>query len=362
LAHLQDITPQAEETADLRAEVTDLRTELERASRESDESLRRSEARFRTLIGALPQLVWCARDDGAWTWCSPQWTAHTGLSSDRSLGYGWLAAVHPDDRQRARYALWGAEPLPLSAEWRLLGPDSRYRWFRVRASLLETAGPREWLGTCTDVDDMRGLQDRQRLLLSELQHRVRNILSVVRAISRGTAETATDVDDFAAHLDGRIGALARSHALLNDPSGAGVDLESIIREESLVYTGADGQMSWRGPEVRLGDKAAETLALAVHELATNAVKYGGLSTPSGRVTVEWAREGDSLLLDWREGGVSLATLAPRRRGFGAELIERLVPYELGGESRLSFQPGGVRCAMRIPLSKRNFLTEPSLLD
>src|SRR3712207_1903194 len=126
------------------------------------------------------------------------------------------------------------------------------------------------------------------MLLAELQHRVRNTLAVVRSIARRTAETSASVEDYAMHLDGRLNAFARTQAILTRNPAAGVDLAYIIAEELLSYDAHEGrQVSISGPSVRLQPAAAETFALAVHELATNAVKYGALSSPEGRIGVHW---------------------------------------------------------------------------
>src|SRR5581483_2927723 len=157
--------------------------------------------------------------------------------------------------------------------------------------------------------DLRVLQDHQRVLLAELQHRVRNILAVIRVMAARTAENAASVEDFVAHFDGRLGALARAQVVLTRAAGAGIDLESLVREELLAQSAADDQVRIAGPTVELGPKTAEVLALALHELATNAVKYGGLSGRQSAVSVTWRvrpRSGEDWLeLAWREHGVPL---------------------------------------------------------
>jgi two-component sensor histidine kinase len=212
----------------------------------------------------------------------------------------------------------------------------------------------EWLGASTDIQELRALQDRLRVLLHELQHRVRNTLAVVRSIAASTGATSETVEGFAAHLDGRLNALARTQLVLTRTAGAGVDLETMIRDELLSQAAREELIELEGPPVRLSPKAAEVLTLAVHELTTNAVKYGALGALGGRVAVRWSlseRERVSwLTLVWQETGTSVATAAPRRQGFGTELIEVRVPYELGGSGALQFRPGGVRCEIELPLT------------
>lgn len=193
----------------------------------------------------------------------------------------------------------------------------------------------------------------RNLMVAELQHRVRNILAVIRSIVSRTAETSETVEDLSAHLDGRLAALARTQVLLTRSPGAGVDLEGLIRDELLAQVADEHRITVDGPEILLPPKAAEVMTLAVHELATNATKYGALADGQGRIDIRWTvaprDETDWLRFEWREHGVRVAAAAPRRTGFGAVLIEQRVPYELMGAGALTFAPGGVQCEIAFPL-------------
>jgi len=214
--------------------------------------------------------------------------------------------------------------------------------------------------TFIDVTAIIRAEERQRLLLSELQHRVRNTLGVVRSIVRRSAETSTSVDDYASHLDGRLNAFARTQALVTrDPEG-GVDLEYLLVEELLGYNAREGdQLHVSGPPVRVQPKAAETFALAIHELATNAIKYGALSQPGGRVDVSWQIDGNAgssqLIFDWRERGGPRVE-PPPRKGFGSELLERTLAFELKSKTTLTYDASGLQCTIAIPLNRRVFHT------
>ncbi|WP_375160709.1 PAS domain-containing protein [Bradyrhizobium sp. RDT46] len=214
--------------------------------------------------------------------------------------------------------------------------------------------------TFVDVTAVIRAEERQRLLLAELQHRVRNTLGVVRSIARRSAETSSTVEEYASHLDGRLNAFARTQALVTrDPEG-GVDLEFLVVEELLAYNAREGeQMRVAGPRVRFQAKAAETFALAIHELATNALKYGALSRPDGRVEITWrlekGRDPAMFLFRWRERG-GPPVKPPPRKGFGTELLERTLAFELKGDTALAFDPAGLECSIAIPLSKRMFHT------
>jgi two-component system CheB/CheR fusion protein len=210
--------------------------------------------------------------------------------------------------------------------------------------------------TFIDVTAVTRAEERQRLLLAELQHRVRNTLGVVRSIARRSAETSTSVEDYASHLDGRLNAFARTQAMVTrDPEG-GVDLEYLVVEELLGCNAHEGeQLRISGPAVRFRPKAAETFALAIHELATNAIKYGALSQSTGRVDVSWrvddAADPTQLIFDWREKGGPSVT-SPRRKGFGSELLERTLAFELKGKTTLTYNGSGLHCTIAIPLNRR----------
>lgn len=248
-----------------------------------------------------------------------------------------------------------------SAERELRAPDSGTRYI-VR--ILPYRSIENFIAgvviTFVDITAMTRAEERQRLLLAELQHRVRNTLGVVRSIARRTADTSSTVEEFASHLDGRLNAFARTQALVTrDPEG-GVDLEYLAVEEMLAYNAREGeQVRVSGPPVRFQSKAAETFALAIHELATNALKYGALSRPTGRIEISWRLEQGTdpaeLVFEWRErGGPPVAP--PPHKGFGTELLERTLAFEFKGQTRLAFSPKGLECTITIPLSKRAFHT------
>jgi PAS domain S-box-containing protein len=334
---------------------------------EAQRRIAKSERRLRSLMEGIPQLVWRAVDGASWTWSSPQWSAYTGLSEEASRGRGWLEAVHPEDRARALAAWQAAErgTSGLSTEYRLRrAADDCYRWFSTRATPVhdETTGERlEWLGTSTDVDDIRSLQERQKLLHAELQHRVRNTLAVMRSIVRRTGETSETVEDYAMHLDGRLNAFARTQAVVTRNPGAGVDLAHIVAEELVSYHAREGeQVRIEGPALRFCPKAAETFWLAIHELATNAVKYGALSSSRGRIAVTWSIDGEGadrrLTFRWTESGVSIDGAARRRKGFGTELLERTLAYEFGATAAIAYRPTGLHVVVDMPLTERVAVT------
>jgi PAS domain S-box-containing protein len=325
------------------------------AQRLKELELSESEERFRMLATSIPQLVFRSAGDGARRWGSPQWEIYAGLTDAESRGFGWLEAIHPDDRAVTR-AMW--QDAHHSGEYYIehrirRHADGEYRWHQTRAKAVDGATG-EWVGTSADIHDIRTLQDRQQVLLSELQHRTRNLLSLVQAIARQTMKSSTSLSEFAAQFESRLAALSRVQGVLARTDHGPIKLEQIVRAE-LDAHGADGSVEIGGPDVELPPNAAQALALAIHELATNAVKYGALSQHSGTLQVTWnLRENDQdnfVKLEWRETGVSLPSGMPMRRGYGRELIERALPYQLDAVTRFELGSDGVRCSVELPLGR-----------
>ena len=212
----------------------------------------------------------------------------------------------------------------------------------------------EWFGTSTDIDDMRRLQEHERVLLAELQHRVRNTLAVIRSIVRRTAQNTSDLEEYTMHLEGRIDAFARAQAIVTRHPAHGVDLAYIVAEELRAAGASEGrQLGIKGPDFPMRAKAAETMALAIHELATNALKYGALTVPQGRIRVEWTLEPKPdplwLVFRWNESGMRNLAPSPARRGFGMEILERTLAYELKAKTTIGFRPTGLECRIELPL-------------
>jgi two-component sensor histidine kinase len=279
------------------------------------------------------------------------------LSDADSRGFGWLQAVHPDDleltRNRWKEAQRSGE---YYVEHRIRrAADGQYRWHQTRAKPAGESSM-EWVGTSADVHEMRGLQDRQQVLLSELQHRTRNLLALVQAIARQTMKSAASLQDFSREFENRLGALSRVQGVLARTDQGPIDLEQIVRAE-LDAHGAGEVAVIGGPAIELAPNAAQAIALALHELATNAVKYGALRQPPGKLEIKWGlhqKDGDTRVsLSWRETNVDMtgSPLAPRRKGYGRELIERALPHQLNATTKLEFTAEGVRCLVELPLER-----------
>ncbi|PEQ10567.1 hypothetical protein B2G71_21530 [Novosphingobium sp. PC22D] len=327
--------------------------------------LRAIENRLTTLLEGIPQLVWRAVDRGEWTWSSPQWTEFTGLTVEESLGKGWLAALHPDDRQGA-LQFWdeARKSGALAMEARILQASTQdYRWFQSRATpVRDEAGTIiEWLGTSTDINDVRELQDRQRVLVAELQHRTRNLLGVVRSMSDKTARASLDLEDFTGRFRNRLDALSRVQGLLSRlDENDRITFDELLHTELAAMDGSAERVVVKGPTgIRMRSSTVQILALALHELATNAMKYGALRGRRGKLTISWslAQERDGgrpmLDIDWRETGVEVPCemAHSRRSGQGRELIEKALPYQFSAKTSYKFEADGLHCRISIPVSE-----------
>lgn len=189
---------------------------------------------------------------------------------------------------------------------------------------------------------------RQELLIAELNHRVRNILGLIRGLIRQSQPTGGDITNFVKVIDGRIHALARAHNQITDDHWGPAPIQALIDAEAAAFIDEGERIVTQGEPVLLNPNAYSTLALVLHELVTNSNKYGALSVKGGRVTLGWHRNpaGD-LILEWREtGGPPVSP--PTRKGFGTTIIDRSVPYDLGGAARVDYDPNGVQAVFRVP--------------
>jgi two-component system CheB/CheR fusion protein len=206
--------------------------------------------------------------------------------------------------------------------------------------------------TFIDVTGIVQAEQHQRLLVDELNHRVKNMLTVVGSLATQTLRRSQTLDEFSKSFMGRVAGLTASYVLLSDQNWHSVSLRQVLTEEIRPYAAEDGQnIVLQGADVQLAPAGALALGMTIHELATNATKYGSFSVPGGVVTVSWrlqpAGEGDELVLDWVETN-GPPVEAPTRRGFGATLIERSFAHELSGSATLEFEPQGLRASLRTP--------------
>lgn len=332
--------------------------ERERAAMALD--LREAEARSRTLVEGISQAVWEADAQGWVEADSASWRAYTGQPFTSARGDGWMDAIHPDEREEVRSA-WSAAMLAqnaVDADFRLRhAPTTGYRWTNLRAVPLRCADGevKKWVAMNIDIHDERVLKERQEELLAELQHRVRNILSVVRSVFARSVETGRSLDDVVDHFRGRLDSLARTQVSVTRTAAGMLDLENLIRDELLSVGESDRpRLVIDGPEIELSPKTAEGIGLAVHELTTNSLKYGALRAQCGDLAIKWRLERSELgarrlEFTWEEFRVPAVPVQPDHLGFGTELIEQALPYQLKATTELEFRGGGIRCSISVPL-------------
>jgi two-component sensor histidine kinase len=279
----------------------------------------------------------------------------------------WRARVHRDDVQRLRAEhihAFKERRHELVNEFRFVRPGGEVRWIEARSLIsYGDAGRAERMtGVYIDVTERRRAEDHKNLLIAELDHRVKNVLACVAAVAQQSRECSRSADHFLDVLNGRINALANAHALLSRSRWEGVGVGELVRSE-LARCTSDGNHLIEGPDIVLAAEATQPLAMVLHELTTNATKYGALSSRCGRVSVCWGRQSgrdsqECLALEWREtGGPPIA--ARGHSGYGSSVIRDLIPYELGGSVDYVLAPEGVRCRVELPAKwLRNVRVEP----
>jgi PAS domain S-box-containing protein len=267
-----------------------------------------------------------------------------------------LSGVLPDDIgrvEKARSTAFRERRHEYKVEYRIIRPGGELRWVETRCfiSLSEGRQPHRVVGVSIDITERKRVEEQQRTLLAELDHRVKNVLATVSAIAAHTKNASSSMDSFVAALDRRIHSMASTHELLSSSRWEGVSLRALLQRELAPYA-SNNNTCIEGPEVVLSAEAAQTTASVFHELTTNAAKYGALSRREGRVSVRWRRTPNGrvpgqLAIEWLETGGPPVDV-PRNSGYGSSVITELVPYELGGKARLVFSPEGIRCRLEIP--------------
>lgn len=341
--------------------------------RRAEDRLRESEERLLLAleVGKL----------GAWDWDLRQEEAIWSAELYRMLGCKvgavkasvdtWWPLIHPDDRDAVAETLAKAraDGKAYTSEFRLKFPDGSIRWWSARGRyFFDNGDPVRWVGVVEDATERRTWEEKQQTLIAELQHRTRNLLGVVRSISAQTLRASTSLEQFAGQFNARLSALSRVQALLSRDSGYSVKLRELIEGELEAHgsNAGDPRVTLTGPDVVLSSHEVQVLTLALHELATNAVKYGWFAQEQARLSVTWSvsQEGKQrfLTIQWTEHGVRLPPGAlSGKRGFGRQLIERALPYDLGAHTSFTFAEDGVRCEIRVPLNYSLSDRQPSPL-
>lgn len=353
----QPLTDAAGDRSGVFVQVTDV-TDVTRA----EAALRASEAKSQAIVNAIDQMIWATRPDGYHDYFNDRWYEFTGVPQGSTDGEGWNGLFHPDDRERARevwrHSLTTGESYHI--EYRLRHRSGQYRWVIGRAQCVrdEKGQITRWFGTCTDIHDLKEAEEKRQLLLREMNHRVKNLFAIVSGMITMTARTAPSVQALGDALKGRLGALAKAHELIRPAIATDVQqqnatlrflLEEIMKPH--LDTASEPQLTLDGPEVPLGPNASTSLALIFHELATNAAKYGALSSREGRIAVNWAATNGHLELEWKEHVGNGNIRPPNTKGFGSTLARASATGQLGGAISFDWPPTGLHVNLKAPVER-----------
>jgi len=327
---------------------------------ERQKALQASEERARLALEAGHMGTWWydhLKGTAGW---SSQAAALLGLPPDKTTATvpEWREVVHPEDVEevfeKLRVAVLGDGEY--EDEYRIVHPDGQVRWISSKGRVFFNSlrRPVYFVGIFQDVTERKQADDQQRLLLDELNHRVKNTLATVQSIAAQTQRSAPNPTAFREAFEGRLLALSKTHDLLTRNSWRDADLHDLAKQELAPYSREhDDRVVIHGPNIDLSARHAINFGLVLHELVTNAAKYGALSTPSGQVEITWSVVSNPgrtphLRLQWSERG-GPPVEKPKRQGFGSRLIRRSIEGELSGYVMINFAPTGVCYDISVPL-------------
>jgi len=264
----------------------------------------------------------------------------------------WPDMWPPESRDAVEQALRAAQAGHAVA-FRAYCPTAKGspRWWDTTVSpILEDGRVTRVLATSRDVTGERTAEAHRQLLVNELNHRVKNTLATVQSIAKQSLRNAGVGLDVRDALEGRLMAIAATHNVLTDQNWSAASLRQIVDGSVAPYSAHPAQLTITGQDLQVSPKPAVVMALAFHELAINALKYGALSASSGHVDIRWSiQSGDQLYIEWAERG-GPAVRPPERRGFGSRIVETALPNELGGAVKVDYRADGLRCSIRSPLA------------
>lgn len=320
------------------------------------------DAQFKTLVDALPHMVWSTLPDGDHDYFNSRWYEFTGVQPGSTDGEGWNGMFHPDDQERAwdrwNHSLRTGEPYEI--EYRLRHHSGEYRWTLGRAMPVRDPDGRivRWIGTCTDIHEAKQHAAHNEILSRELSHRIKNIFAVISGLISMSAREEPAQKEFARQLQRRVSALGRAHEFVRPHSEQSApqllpgSCHGILREILSPYPAlSEDRIAITGDDIQVDDRSATPLALLVHELATNASKYGALSNRDGRIEIATATDGDQFVLRWSESGGPPVTGEPKQGGFGTKLCELSIVQQLGGTIDRDWLEDGLKVEARMPRSR-----------
>jgi len=331
---------------------------------QAEEALREAQERLAvTYENVLAGIAEVDRD-GRFTRVNEAFVSITGYSREELLATSFAEITHPDDvvEDRGQYRRQVAGEIDhYVMEKRYVRKDGQVVWVEISSSTVRDPDGGFGYGVrmAQDITDRRVAEQHRKLLLSELNHRVKNTLATVQALAAHTARSAQSAEDFQRRFEPRLMALSAAHDRLTKNDWRGADLADIVRDELRAHGAHDDRATIAGPSIILPPRVSLTLSMALHELATNALKYGALSSPTGRVEVQWSVERQAgnpyptrVQLSWQErGGPPVAE--PETEGFGSRLL-RVTAAELRGELALDWKREGLSWKLSFPLASSEF--------
>jgi two-component system, chemotaxis family, CheB/CheR fusion protein len=328
-------------------------------------AIREREQQFHALAESIPQLAWIMDAAGEIFWFNQRWFDYTNTTLDDMKGQGWRSVHDPAELDRVVKHL--SDCVKSGEIWEdtfpLRGADGTYRWFLSRAQPIrdESGTIVRWFGTNTDIEEQKRSDELRDLLLRELDHRVKNLFSIINGMVSLSARSAVTTQELSDSIRGRISSLARAHALIRvNKSSSGslrqTTLEDLTRAIVEPYTDMAvptnlSRILIAGPEVTLGSEAITAMALVLHELATNAVKYGAFSTPLGQLHISWVVKKGKLSFEWQERGGPAILKAPKIEGFGSLLARHSVEGQLHGQLAYNWDSEGLTAQLALALER-----------
>jgi PAS domain S-box-containing protein len=309
-------------------------------------SLKAAEEHGRRFLDLTPHIAWKADPQGHLTLMPEKMQSLTGASPEELMGQGWLALVHPEDLPAVE-AAWRkalATGEPYLAEFRGLRADGAFVWMRSQAYAArdEHGVVTGWYGLSENIDARKEAEREREMLVREVDHRARNILTVLQGLV--TLMPKDDPEVFASTFRARLQALAGAHALLANSRWHGVELRVLLEEELQPFDLE--RIHLFGEALLVRPDRVQHLSMIFHELTTNSAKYGCLSRPEGRLRVEWRAMNDGhVLIEWTETGGPTVVAPPARQGFGSTLIRSIASRRLGESVMHDWRPEGLCCAI-----------------
>jgi PAS domain S-box-containing protein len=320
------------------------------AARAAERRLASDEARYREIAHGIPAAAWLSRANGKLEFVNQAMVEALGRPQRALLGEGWMDYLDPEDRPHLLEARRRARTSHSSFhyEGRFRRPDGTLRIIELlgRPRFDASGAFRGHVGIASDLTEAREHEQRQRLLVNELNHRVKNTLATVQSVVRHTLRDYDAAKELEHAITERLLALSAAHNVLSRENWEGAELGDVVAEVMRPYDHS-GRISVSGPKARISAKTAIALSMGLQELTTNAAKHGALSTYNGRVELSWIRSKDAIVLEWQERGGPQVT-APDLSGFGAQLLSRVLAGELGHPVELVYAPEGLICRLAAP--------------